>query len=189
MPFLPNPTKPRRVAQQMAQIKKMSITNRIFIRLAFASFAAIACLAVLQYGLGPVLNPAVFLGQTQPKSNQNITPPALSAAANFWKAQGCTPLTTARLESQNLPPGIVREPAAPMAIALTGLCPKTEDKAVIAYQDKNGKVSLSDPLFKTISLLKLAKDGTIAATVMVRGQKTSPPITFKIAGSRLIPTN
>lgn len=136
MAFLPNSTKPRRLAKQKVQAKKMSIINRIAIRLGFAVFATIACLVVLQHGLNNFLNSVIASAQPKAQPNQNITPPALTAAANFLKAQGCTPLTGARLESQNLPPGIVRDPAAPMAIALTGMCPKADGKAVIAYQDK-----------------------------------------------------
>jgi hypothetical protein len=187
MSFLPDSTKPRRPTQTSQSKRKLSLIETIAIRAGFAIFATIACVATLQYSTTKAFNTIVAstLPKTQP--NQNITPAALTAAEGYLKSQNCTPLTGARLESQILAPGIMRDPSAAMAISLYGMCPKTEGKAVIAYQDNAGNVSLSEPIFVTVSLLKMSIDGTITATGTLQGEKEPKPIKFKAVGSKLVP--
>lgn len=188
MSFLPKSSKPRRSTYRQPKVKKFSLIERVALRVGFAVIATIACVATLQYAATQFLTTISTQAQPKTQPDQSVAPAALVAAENYLKAQGCTPLTGARLESQSLPPGIIRDPSASMAISLFGMCPKTLGEAVIAYQDNRGNVALSDPIFVTVSLLKLSIDGSMTATGTLHGQKTPGPIRFRVVGSKLVPS-
>ena len=172
MSFLPNSTKPiRNRPAKTPKVKKSPLEKLVF-NLCGGAVVAMFCVAVtyqmIAAGASAVFSPAL----SQALLRANAVPVALTAAENALKQWGCTPLTGWRLEAQRLPPGALRDPSAPMAIALTGVC-KGQILTMVAYQSQAGEISLSEPRFAAVSTIKLGADGFIRVNATLPGEARS----------------
>lgn len=164
--------------------------KRIAIRLGFAIVATFILMAVLKNSLenffaGVSKNSQNTMSQIKENQKRMTEKPrALLEAQSELESLGCTPMPGASLRAY--PPGKYYGADGPLAIALFAMCPRDEGKALIGYQDKDGRVYLSYPMFKTVSILKLEGESVLVKATP-RGETMVREFRFVTAEGKLLP--
>lgn len=166
--------------------------KRIAIRLGFAIGMTALALMVLKNSLEGFLGGVSKNAQQTAEQGKGLQkraaekPQALLDAQSELESLGCSPMPGVSLRAY--PAGKFKGSDGPLAIALFAMCPQDEGKALIGYQDKDGEVYLSEPMFKSVSILKLQGE-QILVKGTPRGENSSREFRFVISEGSLEPLN